>query len=222
MNRNESLLKLALLYLGYFIYTYFGSYISSFFPFLHHHLVMLILDILFLIGIVYGYRKVLKEDFEALKKKYSWKKILKTIFLSFIGIIFINILIVIVGTIFHANTASDQNTESIKSLANISIIYTIFKTMIFGVVAEELLFRESLNKVVANDYLLVLFSAIIYTAMNFIFTSSNISLVQILAYFLPAILYSTVYIKNNRNIIIVMLVKFTYNLIPLALLLFGL
>jgi len=94
--------------------------------------------------------------------------------------------------------------------------------MCFSIVAEELLFRESLSKCVDNNILFVLISAIVYTAMNFVFTTESIDFIQLLAYFLPALVFSTIYIKTERNIIIVMLVKFVYNLIPFTILLLGL
>ena len=99
------------------------------------------------------------------------------------------------------------------------MIYTIFKMMIFGVVAEEILFRESLNKVLTNNILFVFASTIIYTGMHFVFVGAPTSIFQVLPYIFLAILLGTIYVKNDRNIVLVMLIKFTYQLVPLTLLL---
>lgn len=221
MKKSGVLLKATSLYLIYFLYTYFAGYISILFKNIDNNLVMLGLDVLFLIGIIIAYKKTLKADFEKIKKEYSFKRIIKIIFLGFLSIVLLNIVIAALGTLLFSDVNMDQNTQSIQNLASLSMIYTIFKTMIFGVVAEELLFRESLNEVIDNNILFVLITAIIYTAMNFVFTTATFSISQILAYFLPALLFGVIYIKNKRNIILVMMTKFAYNLIPLIILLSG-
>ena len=221
MKKSEVLLKTTSLYLVYFLYTYFGSYIANMFPILDSQLVMLILDILFLLIIVLTYKKVLKKDFQILKKEYSLKKFLKVMVIGFFSIVLLNVVIAALGTLLFENASMDQNTQSIQNLASLSMLYTVFKTMVFGVVAEELLFRESLSDLLDNNVLFVLVSAVIYTIMNFIFTSEAFSMSQVLAYFLPALLFGTIYVKNKRNILLVMFTKFAYNLIPLVILISG-
>lgn len=221
MKKNEVLLKTTSLYLVYFLYTYFGSSIASLIPNVDSQLIMLVLDLLFLATIVLVYKKVLQTDLKVLKKDYSKGKIFKVICLGFLSIVLLNVVIAFLGTFLFGNSSMDQNTQSIQNLASLSMLYTVFKTMIFGVIAEELLFRESLSDLIDNNVLLVLVSAIIYTIMNFIFTNEAFSMSQILAYFLPALLFGTIYVKNKRNILLVMFTKFTYNIIPLIILISG-
>ncbi len=221
MKKSEVLLKTTSLYLVYFLYTYFGSYIANMFPTLDSQLVMLILDILFLLVIVLIYKKALKKDFQILKKDYTVGKIFKVIAIGFLSIIVINVLVAGITQLLFQEGSVDQNTQSIQNLASLSMLYTVFKTMIFGVVAEELLFRESLSDLIDNNVLFVLVSAVIYTIMNFIFTSDAFNMSQVLAYFLPALLFGTIYVKNKRNILLVMFTKFAYNLIPLVILISG-
>ena len=221
MKKSEILLKTTSLYLVYFLYTYFGSYIASLFSGIDSQLIMLLLDIIFLVVIVLVYKQVLKKDIQILKQEYSVKKVLKIVAIGFLSIVLLNIVIAALGTLLFENASMDQNTESIQNLASLSMLYTVFKTMIFGVVAEELLFRESLSDLIDNNVVFVLVSAIIYTIMNFVFTSEAFSISQILAYFLPALLFGTIYVKNKRNILFVMFTKFAYNIIPLVILLSG-
>ena len=221
MKKSEILLKTTSLYLVYFLYTYFGSYIASLFSGVDNQIIMLLLDILFLIVIVLAYKQVLKKDVQILKKEYSVKKVLKIIAIGFFSIVLLNMIIAALGTLLFENVNMDQNTASIQNLASLSMLYTVFKTMIFGVIAEELLFRESLSDLIENNVLFVLISAVIYTIMNFVFTSEAFSISQILAYFLPALLFGTIYVKNKRNILFVMFTKFAYNIIPLVILISG-
>ena len=133
--------------------------------------------------------------------------------------IILNAFTALLAQVFNSNVLMDDNTASIQVLANQSMIYTIFKMMIFGVVAEEILFRESLNKVLTNNILFVFASTIIYTGMHFVFVGAPTSIFQVLPYIFLAILLGTIYVKNDRNIVLVMLIKFTYQLVPLTLLL---
>ena len=45
------------------------------------------------------------------------------------------------------------------------------------------------------------------------------TLVDLLVYFVPALLFSFIYVKNDRNIIIVMIIKFIMQFIPFIMLL---
>ncbi len=216
MSKAETLLKAVSVYLIYFVYTYFGSYITSLFPNWNSSYVMMALDILFLIFMIYMYQNKMREDLKKIKKDYKPLKVIGITLLGVIAIVAVSIGLSIISSILQVGI--DENTSAIQSMP---LIYAIFKTMIFGSIAEELLFRESLNESIQKDYILVIVSAIIYTAMNFIFSMQTISIMQILSYLIPAIIISTIYVKNNRNIILAMFVKFAYNLVPLTILLLG-
>ncbi len=218
MKKNEVLLKAVSVYLIYFIYMQYGNLLGNLAPFIPVHVVLLFLDILFLILILCLYHKNLKEDWMKFWKESTLGKKIKIILLGFLSIILANFVLSLIGEFFHIGNIVDQNTTSIQ---NMPLYYAIFKTMIFGVVAEEILFRESLGDVLENKWMYILGSSIIYTAMNFVFTISDISIMQILGYFIPALVFGTIYIKNDRNIIFVMIVKFAYHLIPLTILLLG-
>lgn len=216
VDKNKLLIKTISVFFIYFLYSYIlnllfdGSITASF-----------IADLLFMFGIIFAYKDNLKEDAKNLKTKYNIGKIIKTILIWVVIIFVFNIGIGFVIDLISplAGKTLDDNTTAIDSLFKISTIYTIFKTMVFGIIAEELLFRESINDVVKNKWLFIFVSSVIYTLFNFIFTDFTDSYIvlSILTYFLPALIFSTAYYKNNCNIIILMLIKFTYQLIPLTL-----
>lgn len=218
VDKNKLLIKTISVFFIYFLYSYIlnllfdGSITASF-----------IADLLFMFGIIFAYKNNLKEDAKNLKTKYNIGKIIKTILIWVVIIFVFNIGIGFVIDLISplAGKTLDDNTTAIDSLFKISTIYTIFKTMIFGVVAEELLYRESINDVIKNKWLFIVVSSMIYTILNFIFLDTNPTnnyyLMHVMMYFLPALIFSTAYYKNNCNIIILMLIKFTYQLIPLTL-----
>lgn len=215
MLKSETLLKTVSIYLLYFLYTYFASSIISLVPMLSGQLVMAVLDILFIFITVFSYKEELKKDWQELKEKYPPKKIVMIVLFGVFTMIVLNVFTALLAQIFHSNVSMDDNTASIQVLANQSMVYTIFKMMIFGVVAEEILFRESLNKVLTNNVLFVLVSTIIYTGMHFVFVGAPTSVFQVIPYISLAILLGTIYVKNDRNILLIMFIKFIYNLIPL-------
>ena len=122
---------------------------------------------------------------------------------------------------FFPEYAVDSNTGAMLDLLKQSPVYAFFKVLIFAPVAEEILFRESISSCVKNDVLFIFLSAIIYTGMNFVFSTDALTFLDLLIYFLPAVLFSFLYVKNDRNIIVIMIIKFIMNLIPFAVLLLG-
>lgn len=223
MKKNEKLTKLVLAFFIYFLYTMYASTIFSFFGIKDSILTSFIGDILFSIFLIYMYRKNLKSDWKKLKKISIKKRIftiLKWTLLLFVFMIFCGFI----TDLIIPNHASDANTSAVYSLYSISTWYTIFKTMIFGTLIEEILYRESVRDNIKNNFMFVIVSALIYTFMNTIFVgfTEGFAISSMLIYFLPAIFCSIAYLKNNDNILILSLIKFTYNLIPLTILLLGL
>ncbi len=210
------LIRTLLVFISYLLYSNVISVVFSTFKITNTIMISFLADLIFLICIIFVYRDNLKNDFENLKKDYKVSKIIKTVIMWVVIIFVFNILMGALTEIIYPNMLFDDNTNAMRSMFKISMPYSLFKTMIFAVIAEELLYRESISDVVKNKYLFIAISSIIYTLMNFIFVGfdSNIIVMDLLSYFLPALLFSTAYVKNNNNIIILMLIKFAYNLIP--------
>ena len=210
------LIKTLLVFISYLLYSNVISVVLSTFKITNATMLSFLADLIFLICIVFAYRDNLKKDFENLKKDYKISSIIKIIIIWVVIIFVFNILMGAITEMIYPNMATDDNTNAMSTLFKTSMSYSLFKTMIFAVVAEELLYRESISDVVKNKYIFIVISSIVYTIMNFIFVGfeSDIIVMDILSYFLPALLFSTAYVKNNNNIIILMLIKFTYNLIP--------
>lgn len=228
----HDLLKTILIFFFYFAYTNLASLICQIFGVSYDITVALYADCIFMLVIVFAYQDNIKKDLKDLKKNYSWKKLIKTIILWVIIIFVFMMLSGVITEIIYPGLGktidtSDSNTQKMADLYNISPFYTIFKGMLFSVIAEELLFRESIRDIVNNKLLFIITSAIIYTIMNFVYTdltikNSGILVIYVLIYLLPGILFSTAYIKNNSNIVIDMLIKLVYNFLPLTIALLGL
>ena len=217
---NNSMIRAVVLYLVYFLYTVVASSLVSALNVANTAYVIMPADILFAVFAVFMYRKGLKECVQKLKKK-KVLKIIGSVVIGVVAIFALNIIMGAVTDIFFPEYAVDSNTGAMLDLLKQSPVYAFFKVLIFAPVAEEILFRESISSCVKNDVLFIFLSAIIYTGMNFVFSTDALTFLDLLIYFLPAVLFSFLYVKNDRNIIVIMIIKFIMNLIPFAVLLLG-
>ena len=217
---NNSMIRAVVLYLVYFLYTVVASSLVPALNVANTAYVMMPADILFAVFAVFMYRKGLKECVQKLKKK-KVLKIIGSVVIGVVAIFALNIIMGAVTDIFFPEYAVDSNTGAMLDLLKQSPVYAFFKVLIFAPVAEEILFRESISSCVKNNVLFIFLSAIIYTGMNFVFSTDALTFLDLLIYFLPAVLFSFLYVKNDRNIIVIMLIKFIMNLIPFAVLLLG-
>lgn len=225
MKNNDKLIKMFLVFFVYFFYTMYAGTVLNAVGITNDVITNFIADILFMLFVIFMYRHNLAEDIKKFKK-YSVKKVIGTIIMWVFLIFVFNILCGVI-TDFIApgfSTSGDENTAAVYNLYNISTWYTIFKTMIFGTLAEEILYRESIRDNVKNNILFVIISSVVYTFLNIIFAgiTEGFVLASILLYLLPAIFLSIAYIRNDNNILLLSLIKFCYNLIPLTVLLLGL
>src|SRR5574344_1225786 len=108
-------------------------------------------------------------------------------------------------------------------ILSLPYFYTLFKTVIFSSIAEELVVKQSIRYVIDNNLLFIVISTLIYSAMNVAYTdlSGTALIANTIPYALFAIATGILYIKNKDNIYMVMVVKLLYTLIPLTVMLVG-
>lgn len=217
----NNLLKTIIVFLCYFLYSNVISSVLTSVGISNTILISFFADLIFLLGIVFVYKDILSSGLNDIKKNYEFKNILKKVFFWVIIIFVFNIIMGVITDIIWPNNVLDNNTKAVRSIEN--VFYVIFKTMIFSVIAEELVYRTSIRQILSSKTIFIILSAAIYALMNFIFIGfeSKFLVVDILSYFLPALIFSYAYTKNNDNIILLMLIKFVYQLIPLTLLLLS-
>lgn len=222
--RNKKLIKTIIIFILYLFYTQMVSTILNVFKFNNEIGTMLIADLLFLVGIIFVYKDNIKKDFTKFNKENKPTKIIKKV-LFWVAILFvINIVGGIITEFIAPSLLVDDNTETLDTLFNMSFIYTIFKTLIFASIAEELVFKESIRDIITNDVLFVIVSTFMYVVMNLAYADLTFKyiLTDTIKYALFSLVTSIMYIKNKSNIYLVMLVKFCYNLIPFTIMILGL
>lgn len=219
----RELLKTIILFIIYASYTTIFSTILGLFHVDVSILSLFLIDVVFLIAIVFFYKNKIKNNFNSFFTKRS---ILKNILFIIKWVVILFIITFIEGVIYEAifpNYGIDDNTKTVYSLADMSAYYTIFKTMIFAVVAEELVFKQSIRNVIQNSTVFIIISGLLYSIMNVAYSTLSVATIaDFIQCFIFFSVLSYVYLKEEDNIISIMIIKFCYNLIPLAILLLGL
>lgn len=218
-----NLLKTIIIYLIYFSYTGVINTFLQFVGITNNITVLFISDLLFLLGIVFYYRRAIQKGILSFQKDYSLKEKFKVIVKWFLILTIMNIIYgAIVTVLLSPTTPLDENTKSLRTIADISSMYAIFKTLIFASIAEELLFKKAIHDIIENDRVFCIVSSIIYATVNIMYVHFTIfTIVDFIQCFIFSVLLSYCYIKNKDNIFLIMMIKFVYALFPLALMLLG-
>ena len=214
----KSLIKAILIFIIYFVYS--NAFFSIFnILFKNSSIAYLLSDILFIAIITYFYKDSIIRDWKKInkiKKTDLLKKVFGWFFIIFVSFILMGLIINEISPNYVSKL--DSNTDAIKQLA---LYYSIFKTMIFSIYAEELLFKKSISEIINNKVLIVIVSTIIYSLVLLLYSGLNSEylLLDFIKYFTIYLLFSIAYVKNDNNIITLMLIKLVYQIIPLIILL---
>lgn len=213
-----NLVKVICLFIIYLIYSNLFNQVFDLLNIKNSIITMFAGDVFFLFMVIILYWKEMKEsliNLDKSKKKFIFK-ILKGVVILFV----VNLVAGMVSELIAPISSADDNTKSIYSLSELSFTYTLFKTLFFGVIAEELLFKQSIRSIIPNNVLFIVISSLLYAVMNVIYGDLNSPylLTDALSYFAVSATLAIIYVRNNDNIVLVMFVKLFYNLIPMCLL----
>lgn len=218
--RVYALIKTIIIFICYMFYANVLDGIFNLTGISNNILSMFVGDIIFLIAIIFINKNDLKNNFYEFKKEYTAKEKIKIITKWSLIILAINILVIPLKKMagLNINNVVDGNSMAVIQLFDIAFIYSVFKTLIFAPIAEELLFKKTIRDIVKDDHAFILISSLIYAIMNFMYGSMDIIILVFVQYFVFSLISSIAYIKNKDNIVIVMFIKFFSNLIPTVML----
>lgn len=103
--KSNKLLKTFLIFLIYFFFSYFFSSIIESFG-LNKILLSFISDLIFLIFIIFWYKRDIIEDFKDLKKDYKLRRIFKIVIFWVVLIFVLNILMGLLTEMFIPNLST--------------------------------------------------------------------------------------------------------------------
>lgn len=216
----ENLIKIIIVFLIYlfsanvFCFLFEGILGSTYATFISDLVVFFIIVLL--------YKDKIKNSFNKFIQNYSLKTKIWIIVKWFVIIFAINMIGgMITEMIFPDQNMNDENTNILYNLASVSTLYTLFKSLIFSTIAEVLIFHQSIRDILKkNNLLFMLVAAFIYAAMNIAYVNiSAVSLIDFVRCFIFSLILSWIYIKNDDNIFLIMLIKFVYALLPVTIML---
>lgn len=215
----EILLKSLAVILSYFVYTKVVTSILNLVfngHFTDNYVYSFLADFIYLVIILAIYRKDLWNNIKDLKTN-TWRKLFQGIIWMVIAVVLQTVMIAVLDSVLSIGIASNDS-----SIMNLPTYYLIFKTMFFSILVEEIIFRKSIRDVLDNKLLFIIVSSLFYGLMNIVYSDlSGLNFLNILPYFASSLALSYLYVKYD-NIVLVMVVKFLYNLIPLVVTLLGL
>lgn len=218
-DKKYQLMKTIIVISVYLVYSFVFNSLAGMFNITKSIIVSFTGDIFFLVFILIMYKDKLLDDMHQYHKNNVAKKRM-IITGSWVLIIFIvNVLGGFLGSLISDNNVTANNI----ALFSLPYLYTFFKTLIFGSIAEELVFKQSLRDVVDNNILFLIVSTLLYTTLNIAYTNlTGLDLIaNMIPYALFAILSGILYIRHKNNIYVVITVKICYNLIPFVIMLLG-
>jgi hypothetical protein len=102
-------------------------------------------------------------------------------------------------------------------------VLIFISAVIIGPVVEELIFRKAIFGLISNDKVALAVSTFIFGAIHLLGEASILeALVNGVAYFVMGFVFGYIYLKNNRNIMVPIIVHVLSNLISVIGILFFL
>jgi len=181
-------------------------------------LILLIIDILFLCIIIWGYFDTIKKDF-----KLFFKDFFNNIEISFkywlIGLIVMIISNAIILVITGGQIAN--NEESVRTLLDAVPFYMLFSVSIYAPITEELIFRKSFRDFIKNKWLYIIISGFVFGALHVVTSITSFTdLLYLIPYCSLGIAFSYTYYKTN-NIFSTICMHSIHNTMAAILLLIG-
>ena len=168
-----------------------------------------ITNALYMIFLIFMYKKELKEDIQDFKKNYK-SYLLKYIGLYILGVFLMMISNIVIG--HFIGTSVSNNEIELRKLINDYPIYMFLSTCIFAPFIEEMIFRKTVKKILINKYAFIIISGLIFGALHITDFTDYKQLLLGISYIIMGIDFAYIYHKTN-NIFTTMTFHFMHNLI---------
>jgi len=204
-SKDKSIIKLIIIFVLYYVITkYMPNLISGGGKILN----LFIKDLVIIIVFCLLYYKDVKKDWGRFKRSDHKIKVLVWAAVIYFSIVVINVLI----RNFFPNIANNYLNKNPLYIPldyySASPIYSLFRAVIYSVIAESILFSLSFRKVFNNNVTFIIVSSLVYALLPFILVkfSINVLIGAFFISFIPRCIYNIVYVKNDNNIVLYMFI----------------
>jgi len=194
------------------------GFVSSFINFLIYLLLAPI--------IIYILKVDLVEDYKDFKvdKVQGINQVIVGYFILIVANLLSSNISLLLGNLFKIPPGESINQQIIvNALMSNGAILMIISAVILGPIVEELIFRKAIFGLFKKNGSAIVVSSLVFGAIHLLNESSLVeSLVNGISYFIMGFVFGYIYIKNNRNIVVPIIVHILSNLISVLLILFYL
>lgn len=187
--------------------------------FIIKNIYMFVIDIIYLSGLIYIYRKDLKNYISKFKKD-GLNLLIKYAPVYLIGLILMGISNTFLTKITGMELST--NEENVRTMIKYFPIYMIFSSAIYAPIVEELIFRKSIKDFLKNKTIFIITSGIIFGLIHVI-SSGNESVNELLMgipYMIMGIDFAYIYVKSD-NIFTTMCLHSIHNSVLLIIQFIG-
>ena len=216
MKNSNKIIKNLLMFLSYFVYQYIVLFIILLLGIkldtnLSKNIYLISTSLIYLLFVLFMYRKELISDL----KSFKIKTILKYIPIYIIGITLMVSLNALIYKI--TNTTISGNEENVREYIKLFPIYMCFSTVIYAPFVEEIIFRKTFKNMIKNSTIFILISGIMFGLVH-ISLDGNIykELLITVPYMIMGFDFAYIYHKSN-NIFTTITIHSLHNLILLLI-----
>lgn len=222
----KKIIKNLLILLSYFLYeaivliiiNALGIDVSKL-NFIQKNIYLFVIDIIYLVSLVFIYRKELKEDFKDFKENGSGY-IFKYAPLYLLGVILMGITNALLVKVTGMEMST--NEQNVRTLIKYYPLYMSFSSVMYAPIVEELIFRKSIKNLFNDNVLFVLMSGLIFGLIHVVGTG-NEGINEILMgipYIIMGLDFAYIYVKT-KNIFTTMTLHSIHNLTLLIIQFIG-
>ena len=187
--------------------------------FIQKNIYLFVIDIIYLVSLVFIYRKELKEDFKDFKENGSGY-IFKYAPLYLLGVILMGIANALLVKVTGMEMST--NEQNVRTLIKYYPLYMSFSSVMYAPIVEELIFRKSIKNLFNDNVLFVLMSGLIFGLIHVVGTG-NEGINEILMgipYIIMGLDFAYIYAKT-KNIFTTMTLHSIHNLTLLIIQFIG-
>lgn len=222
----KKIIKNLLILLSYFLYEAIVLIIInaldidvSKLNFIQKNIYLFVIDIIYLVSLVFIYRKELKEDFKDFKENGAGY-IFKYAPLYLLGVILMGITNALLVKVTGMEMST--NEQNVRTLIKYYPLYMSFSSVMYAPIVEELIFRKSIKNLFNDNILFVLMSGLIFGLIHVVGTG-NEGINEILMgipYIIMGLDFAYIYAKT-KNIFTTMTLHSIHNLTLLIIQFIG-
>ena len=176
-----------------------------------------ITSLIYIIFVIFMYKKELKEDINKFKKNGK-NLFFKYLPIYVLGIVLMGILNVIISSI--TNTPISNNEQTVRETIKLMPLYMLFSVSIYAPIVEEITFRKTFKNIFNNKDMFIIISGIVFGLIHISGDMTINNFLMSIPYMVMGWTFGYIYYKSD-NIFTTMTLHSLHNTILFILQIIG-